>query len=74
MLAPMAELSHNPGLGSLAVEALRDYPEFVAGLEADTGMDVGFRSDSLLGLLNANPAPDWTPQTALNLYPRPFGE
>ena len=48
MLAPMAELSHNPGLGSLAVEALRDYPEFVAGLEADTGMDVGFGRTGVL--------------------------
>jgi glycine oxidase len=44
----MAELSHNPGLGSLAVEALRAYPEFVEGLEADSGMEVGFRRTGVL--------------------------
>jgi nucleoside-diphosphate-sugar epimerase len=53
-----------PVPGALALVGLR-------AAEA-LGMDVGFRSDSLLGLLHANPAPDWAPQAALNLYPRPF--
>ena len=46
----------------------------LAGLRAAEvlGAGLAFRSDSLLGLLHANPAPDFTPQAALGLRPRPF--
>ena len=51
--------------GALALGGLR--------MLETAGIHVGFRRDSLLGLLYANPAPDFEPQVALDVRPRPFG-
>lgn len=52
--------------GVLALTGLR-------ALEA-CGLQLPFRSDSLLGLLHPNVTPDFVPQATLGLVPRPFGK
>jgi len=49
MLAPNAELQfEDPELYRLNRESLRRWPEFVDALEADTGTDLGFRTEGTL--------------------------
>lgn len=50
MLAPMAEVAINPGLGRLAADALRYYPAFLEELADDTGIDPGFAPSGVLRL------------------------
>ncbi len=48
MLAPMPETQINPAIGRVAVEALRDYPEFLGNLAEDTGLGTGFNRCGLM--------------------------
>jgi glycine oxidase len=50
LLAPMAEVSTNPGLGRFAAESLRQYPEVLAELGDDAAARVGFARTGILRL------------------------
>ena len=50
MLAPLAEADHADAFLSLTLESRRIYPEFIAELEALTGIDIEYRREGTLYL------------------------